>query len=67
MRPLGAGGAGADGANSSFRRRMLSMSIYAWSSVKPFYLTSDLQIATWEDIKLGIFDYIKKNIHHNAI
>ena len=42
MRLLDVGGAGADGANSSFRRKMLSMSTYAWINVKPFHLTSGI-------------------------
>ena len=42
MHVLATGGAGADGANSSFRRRMLSMSTYAWINVKPFHLTSGI-------------------------
>ena len=42
MHPLDVGGAGADGANSSFRCRMLSMSTYAWINVKPLHLTSGI-------------------------
>ena len=44
MHVLDVGGAGAAGANSSFRRKMLSKSTYAWISVKLIYVTSGLII-----------------------
>ena len=57
MRSLDVGGAGADGANSSFRRRMLSMSTCAWISVKIFSFTS-AQVQQFATCSMGKHRYL---------